>query len=98
MAVAEGKPIKGKIEINPEMCKGVPDCGECVRACPFAAKFSMIAVSATPNSKGQFFAVFHDPQRLCNGCALCWLVCPEIGNAITVWKEERDDADADSRK
>lgn len=78
---------RGMIVINEELCKGVPDCGNCVRRCPFTKKFNLITMSTVPNSKGKFFAVFSDPQNLCKGCALCFEVCPEIGNCINVLKE-----------
>ncbi len=72
------KAIKGKIEINQDLCKG---CGYCVEACPKA----VIAIGKEFNKMGYFIAQVKEPED-CTGCAFCAEICPDI--AITVWREE----------
>jgi len=68
--------VKGRIEINKELCKG---CGYCVEACPK----SVIAISKNFNKMGYFIAEVVSPLN-CIGCAACAEICPDI--AITVWR------------
>jgi 2-oxoglutarate ferredoxin oxidoreductase subunit delta len=76
--------MKGRIEIDRELCKG---CNYCVLACPKG----ILAMSGDFNKSGFFPALVLDMDK-CTGCALCAVVCPEI--AIEVWQEKR----AGSRK
>jgi len=70
--------MKGRIEIDRQLCKG---CGYCIIACPKA----VIAIDGEFNSQGYYPAKVAKPE-LCTGCALCAQFCPEI--AIMVWREE----------
>lgn len=75
----EAKQDQGKVEINPEECKG---CGLCVAACPV----HVMRLADYLNSRG-----YHPAQYLgagCTGCGICFYACPEPG-AITVYVLER---------
>jgi 2-oxoglutarate ferredoxin oxidoreductase subunit delta len=72
------KKVKGKIEINKELCRG---CKYCMMACPKGA----IVMDKGFNSMGYFPAHFAHPER-CTGCAICAQMCPDI--AIEVWRED----------
>lgn len=69
--------MKGKIEIDSERCK---ECGLCIITC----RHNLICKSKNYNIKGYQPAEFSDPQKKCNGCALCAVVCPEV--AIEVYR------------
>jgi len=69
--------MKGKIEINKELCKG---CGYCIIACPK----NLLTFDNNFNTIGVCPAIVKNPYE-CTGCALCAEICPEI--AIEVWKE-----------
>jgi 2-oxoglutarate ferredoxin oxidoreductase subunit delta len=69
--------MKGKIEIDRELCKG---CKYCVLSCPKG----VIVMDSEFNKSGYFPAKVKDIER-CNGCALCAQMCPEI--AVSVWRE-----------
>lgn len=74
-------PLRGKIEIDIEDCKG---CLYCIEAC----KDCLIIVSEELNSKGYYPAKFDDSKKdKCTGCTLCAVVCPEA--AIEVYREEK---------
>lgn len=70
--------MKGKIEIDRELCKG---CSYCVLNCPK----KLLEIDTTFNSKGFYPAVIKS-ENGCTGCALCAVSCPDI--AIEVYKEE----------
>lgn len=70
--------MRGKIEINMELCKG---CTFCVTACPV----KIIRLSAEFNNTGYFPALVDDMEK-CTGCAMCAEMCPEI--AIEVWRQQ----------
>ncbi len=70
--------MKGRIEIDRELCKG---CSYCVSACPGG----ILALDSEFNASGYYPARIIDPDR-CTGCALCAEVCPDV--AILVWREE----------
>ena len=66
----KSKGPRGKVFINPELCKG---CGFCMEFCPanvldFADRF---------NAKG-----YHPPSAVrpenCTGCDLCGIYCPDF--------------------
>lgn len=70
--------MKGRIEIDKELCKG---CKYCVLSCPEG----VIGIDTEFNKMGYFPAkVIH--AEMCTGCTLCAQFCPEI--AIVVWREE----------
>lgn len=73
--------MKGKIDINRELCKG---CKYCVLSCPEG----VIGIDKEFNRMGYFPAIAVDLER-CTGCTLCAQVCPEI--AIVVWRGEDQD-------
>jgi len=70
------KTAKGRIKINPELCKG---CMLCTRACPKG----IIRRGDVFNCKGYYVMVCNGCER-CTGCAMCAQVCPDA--AIEVWK------------
>ncbi|RMG03350.1 MAG: 4Fe-4S dicluster domain-containing protein [Nitrospirae bacterium] len=70
--------MKGKIEINFELCKG---CGYCIIACPK----KILEIGNELNSMGFTPPVITSPEK-CTGCCLCAECCPEV--AIEVWREE----------
>jgi len=69
--------MKGKIEINQQLCKG---CKYCVMSCPKG----VITIEKKFNKMGYFTAHPENIEK-CTGCALCAQMCPEI--AIEVWAE-----------
>ena len=85
--------MKGRIEINRELCKG---CGFCVATC----RKEQIKISNTINSKGYFPAEFKgkdvtNPDDIeCTGCALCAITCPDV--AIEVYREEKKKTESES--
>ncbi|MDY6862898.1 MAG: 4Fe-4S binding protein [Thermodesulfobacteriota bacterium] len=68
--------MKGKIEIDQELCKG---CQICISFCPKNG----IAQSDKLNSSGYLPALFNNEGE-CTGCAICAVVCPEV--AIEVYR------------
>ena len=46
-----------------------------------------IKLAKAMNARGFFFAEFEDKEGKCNGCGLCYLMCPDA--AIEVYKEEK---------
>ncbi len=74
------KPIKGKIHIDKNRCKG---CGFCVEYCPR----DVLELSDEFNAKG-----YHPPHVVnedeCCYCQLCEAICPEFALFVTKKKEE----------
>ena len=68
---------RGKVEINPQYCKG---CGLCVNAC----RFGVLGSSADTNAMGYHFITALAPEK-CVGCCQCAVLCPE--GAIEVYRE-----------
>jgi 2-oxoglutarate ferredoxin oxidoreductase subunit delta len=68
--------MKGRIEINQELCKG---CELCIQFCPK----KLIKLSDSINAAGYTPSSF-DGAKECTGCATCALVCPEV--AIEVYR------------
>ncbi len=68
--------MKGKINIDQELCKG---CELCIAFCPK----KLIALSDKLNAAGYLPSAFKDSDE-CSGCASCALVCPEV--AIEVYR------------
>jgi 2-oxoglutarate ferredoxin oxidoreductase subunit delta len=79
--------VKGRIEIDKELCKG---CGLCITVCPK----EQIEISEHLNKKGYYPARFKAENAAegddtpCTGCALCGVTCPDV--AIEVYKAEKD--------
>ncbi|NMB25151.1 MAG: 4Fe-4S binding protein [Firmicutes bacterium] len=71
--------IKGRVEVEPELCKG---CGLCVTFCPR----KVLELAEEVNSKGYRIVSQVHPDR-CTGCTICAQMCPDI--ALTVWRTER---------
>lgn len=69
-------PLKGKVVIDSEECKG---CGLCVESCPT----HLLELDPELNAYGVHPAVYRGEG--CNGCGICFYCCPEPG-AITVYK------------
>ncbi len=72
-------PIKGRIEVDTERCKG---CEVCVVACPTQT----LALGAEVNTKGYRPCYMAQPEQ-CIGCAACAMVCPD--SCITVYRAQR---------
>ena len=78
--------MKGRIEIDRELCKG---CGLCITVC----RKEQIEISDQLNKKGYYPAKFKQDgvtnveELECTGCALCGLTCPDV--AIEVYREEK---------
>lgn len=78
--------MKGRIEIDEELCKG---CGLCISVCPKGR----IEISDEHNKKGYYPASFKDrdakseEETDCTGCALCAITCPDV--AIEVYRQEK---------
>jgi len=68
--------MKGRIEINQELCKG---CELCIEFCPK----KLIKLSDKINAAGYNPSSFEGAKE-CTGCATCALVCPEV--AIEVYR------------
>ena len=78
------EPIKGKVEVDQDECKG---CGLCVESCPQKA----MELSPDLNHYG-----VHPAQQIadgCSGCGICYFVCPEPG-AITVYRRAMQNSEA----
>lgn len=64
--------------VNKEYCKG---CLKCVNVCPNGC----LGLSGHANKSGYDYVEFKEGSP-CIGCALCYMVCPDV--AITVHKEK----------
>ena len=76
------RPIKGRVEVLPERCKG---CGFCIQYCPRHA----LEESTEMNQKGYHFPFAAKPDE-CTGCGLCEALCPDF--AINAYVEEEKGA------
>ncbi|MGD8387174.1 MAG: ferredoxin family protein [Desulfobacteraceae bacterium] len=73
------KPVKGRITIDRERCKG---CYLCVDVCPKGN----IKPSEQLNQKGYYPAQFEQSEdKRCTACAQCATICPDV--AIEVYRE-----------
>ncbi|MFC1925289.1 indolepyruvate ferredoxin oxidoreductase subunit alpha [Chloroflexota bacterium] len=68
--------MKGRIEIDQELCKG---CHLCITFCPK----DVISPSEELNAGGYATVMFNDNGE-CTGCTTCGIVCPEV--AIEVYR------------
>jgi 2-oxoglutarate ferredoxin oxidoreductase subunit delta len=68
--------MKGKVVINPEMCKG---CRLCIGVCPK----NVLAPSSKNNSLGAYIAEVKKAEE-CIGCCRCAMICPDV--AIEVFR------------
>jgi 2-oxoglutarate ferredoxin oxidoreductase subunit delta len=77
------KRLKGKIQIDRELCKG---CLRCVEVCPK----KVIEISSKLNTKGYYPACYIEEDvtpegRKCTACTLCAITCPDV--AIEVYRD-----------
>ena len=61
---------RGRVDLNPEECKG---CGLCVEACPP----KVLALAPHLNRYGYHPATYKGEG--CTGCGICFFACPEPG-------------------
>ena len=76
--VTTAKPERGRVEMNPEECKG---CGLCVEACPPA----VLRLADRLSRYGYHPAEYAGTG--CTGCGICFYVCPEPGG-VTVYRRQ----------
>ncbi len=78
--------MKGRIDIDRELCKG---CGLCITVCPK----DQIQISDQLNKKGYYPAHYKEEdvtdvnELQCIGCCMCAITCPDV--AIEVYKEDK---------
>ena len=75
------EPIKGKIHINKDRCKG---CAFCVEYCPK----DVLELSEEFNAKGYHPPIIINEDDCCY-CQLCETICPEYAIFVTIKKEEK---------
>ncbi|HXY11018.1 MAG TPA: 4Fe-4S dicluster domain-containing protein [Terriglobales bacterium] len=75
-------PVRGKVIIDANECKG---CGLCVESCPPKCLELAHGLSAYGVHPAQYTGVG------CTGCGICFYCCPEPG-AITVYRLARPKA------
>ena len=83
------KPIKGKIHINKDRCKG---CAFCVEYCPK----DVLEMSEEFNVKG-YHPPFVKDEDVCVYCQLCESICPEFAIFVTIKEEEEEGEKGESR-
>lgn len=83
------KPIKGKIHIEKDRCKG---CGFCVEYCPN----DVLELSEEFNIKG-YHPPFVKSEEDCVYCQLCETICPEFAIFVTI-KEEEEEGEKGERR
>jgi 2-oxoglutarate ferredoxin oxidoreductase subunit delta len=83
------KPIKGKIHIEKDRCKG---CGFCVEYCPK----EVLELSEEFNIKG-YHPPFVKDEAACVYCQLCETICPEFAIFVTIKEEEDNGEKGESR-
>jgi 2-oxoglutarate ferredoxin oxidoreductase subunit delta len=66
-----------RVAVIEERCKG---CGYCIAVC---AKENLYIDQSRQNRSGYNVATF-DPEKDCNGCALCAETCPDV--ALEVYR------------
>ena len=83
------KPIKGKIHIKKDRCKG---CAFCVEYCPK----DVLEMSEEFNIKG-YHPPFVKDEDACVNCQLCESICPEFAIFVTIKEEEEEGEKGESR-
>ncbi len=83
------KPIKGKIHIEKDRCKG---CAFCVEYCPK----DVLELSEEFNVKG-YHPPFVKDEDACVYCQLCEAICPEFAIFVTIKEEEEEGEKGESR-
>jgi 2-oxoglutarate ferredoxin oxidoreductase subunit delta len=83
------KPIKGKIYIKKDQCKG---CAFCVEYCPK----DVLEMSEEFNVKG-YHPPFVKDEDACVYCQLCESICPEFAIFVTIKEEEEEGEKGESR-
>jgi 2-oxoglutarate ferredoxin oxidoreductase subunit delta len=83
------KPIKGKIHIEKNRCKG---CAFCVEYCPK----DVLEMSEEFNVKG-YHPPFVKDEDACVYCQLCESICPEFAIFVTIKEEEDEGEKGESR-
>ncbi len=83
------KPIKGKIHIEKDRCKG---CSFCVEYCPK----DVLEMSEEFNVKG-YHPPFVKDEDACVYCQLCESICPEFAIFVTIKEEEDEGEKGESR-
>jgi 2-oxoglutarate ferredoxin oxidoreductase subunit delta len=83
------KPIKGKIHIEKNRCKG---CAFCVEYCPR----DVLELSEEFNEKGYHPPVIKNEDECCY-CQLCETICPEFAIFVTIKEEEDEGEKVESR-
>ncbi|MEE8605083.1 MAG: 4Fe-4S binding protein [Candidatus Aminicenantaceae bacterium] len=83
------KPIKGKIHIEKNRCKG---CAFCVEYCPK----DVLEMSEEFNVKG-YHPPFVKDEDACVYCQLCESICPEFAIFVTIKEEEEEGEKGESR-
>jgi 2-oxoglutarate ferredoxin oxidoreductase subunit delta len=83
------KPIKGKIHIKKDRCKG---CAFCVEYCPK----DVLELSEEYNVKG-YHPPFVKDEEACVYCQLCESICPEFAIFVTIKEEEEEGEKGESR-
>lgn len=73
------KPLKGKVHINANWCKG---CGFCVQFCPQG----VLDTSSDYNAKGYHPPYVKNPDD-CRDCMFCEMICPEYSIFVTLDNE-----------
>ena len=79
------KPIRGKVHINANWCKG---CSFCVQFCPTR----VLEMSPEFNAKGYHPPYVNNPDA-CTDCKFCEIICPEFSIFVT-----RDDNIGETKK
>jgi 2-oxoglutarate ferredoxin oxidoreductase subunit delta len=83
------KPIKGKVHIEKNRCKG---CAFCVEYCPK----DVLEMSEEFNVKG-YHPPFVKDEDACVYCQLCESICPEFAIFVTIKEEEEEGEKGESR-
>lgn len=77
-----------KVELIPQSCKGLDDCGICVFVCPKSLFFP----SEELNEAG-YLPPGPPDQEECTACGNCMIYCPDFAIVVTGEKVEEDEDD-----